>query len=139
MDFLDPDKDHMQFAEQLKYACVHMHADFVKDFLLLFPEPKDMVSDEAKLMLVIIAMHHRLTMYRIEARHAAIRKALIVRGATWATEWSDLCSDWVLLRQRVCEQQCQRFRDAQAAVVKPDAQGTESAVAKGNAIGPYRA
>ena len=144
MDLLDDQLDPLTVADKLKHSCPFMHADFVKDFMRLFPEPEDMIKDEARILLLCIALYHRLTMYRIECRHASIRRNLVIRGCGSVTpEWANLSADWVLMRQRIIENLCVKMRmrcnSAGADDAANSADADDDVLVKGNCIGPCRA
>ena len=75
-----------------------MHRDIMDDFLARFPSEEDWQSAEATLMLTMIALHHSLTMQRIECRFAALRRLLMVKSQTWRHDLEHPSSDWVMQR-----------------------------------------
>lgn len=80
-----------------------MMNQFSRDFMTLFPSRADLVSPACLATLKAIGVVFRLCIARIECRHAAVRRLLLSRGATWAEQLCVASADWLMMRDRIIE------------------------------------
>ena len=101
---LDSARDPMEVHEEFEDDCPEMWDLFAKQFFSLFPDAKSWKSGECLLLLFMMAWIWRLTMARIECRHASLRRLLLCKGLTWKGDIANLASDWILQRQRIIQE-----------------------------------
>ena len=140
LDLIDDELDSAEVAADIKADCPHMYDDFMLEFLMHFLSAAGLCSADAKMILVMIALQHYLTMQRIECRHAALRRLLLTKSTTWAENLPNLSSDWVLQRQRSVEQVTRQMREFLEAKVANSPDAAEATLPqRAAATGPFRA
>lgn len=97
------DDDLAAKAAELFYTPKCMMDKFSRDFMTLFPSRADLVSPTCLATLKAIGVILRLCIARIECRHAAVRRLLLSRGATWAEQLCVASADWLMMRDRIIE------------------------------------
>ena len=108
---------------EFKQDCPFMWDTFAKGFFDRFESDAERKSDEALLLLVIIAFLWRMTMQRVECRHASLRRLLLAKGMTTMMEFGNLSADWVLMRQRLIENVTAKLQTASLNDNTPAEQG----------------
>ena len=140
LDLIDDELDSAEVAAGIKADCPHMYDDFMLEFLMRFLSVEGLCSTDAKMILVMIALQHYLTMMRIECRHASLRRLLLTKSTTLAETLPTLSSDWVLQRQRLVEQATRQMREFIEAKVANAPDVAEATLPqRAAATGPFRA
>lgn len=72
-----------------------------------FPTLSSLTSPRCTAILSSLAYVLRLDIARIECRHACVRRLLITKGqgVSWVAELSHCSADWVMVRDRLIEQE----------------------------------
>ena len=76
--------------------------EFTKQFFARFNTAARLCSDEARALLVAMAIFVRVEITRIECRHAQLRK-MVMASATWKPLLEEISAKFVMLRSRVLQ------------------------------------
>ena len=63
-------------------------------------------------LLFLLAILLRLTMPRVECRHASLRSLLMCKGMTSKSDIANLVAEWILQRQRLIQAYAKKFQNA---------------------------
>ena len=116
---LDPTADRLQIIEGLLADPPCLWDPFAKQFFTMFGHTVEALSDpKVSAILMAIAILFHLTIARVEARHASVRRNLRSRGTTWLQELASVSSDFVLMRNRILELRGKRLGDKLSSFIR---------------------
>ena len=142
MDALDDELSLEQVVHCiLNVECNEMFDHFTEEFMMMFSTEALLTGNEAMLVLLMIIIKHSLSMHRIECRHAAIRRHLLVRGAAHGADIDAASSDCIIRRQRVLEEEAAKRKPSSCSASQSLAELEEYDITPSRcaATGPCRA